>query len=156
MNDRAARIANLSPEQRRLLELMLQERERERADEGIPVLSRHSESGNPAVFPLTSAQRWMLFIEEEHRAPVAMRLRGPLDVSALEASLYETCVRHEALRTTFETREGGGEPVQIVGLPRPLPLTRFDLRELTPPQREAEVGRRLAGEVRAPSICRAT
>jgi hypothetical protein len=43
MNDRAARIANLTPEQRRLLELMLQERAQARADEGIPALPRYSE-----------------------------------------------------------------------------------------------------------------
>ena len=45
----------------------------------------------------------------------AMRLRGPLDVAALEASLHEICTRHEALRTTFGTCNG--EPVQIVGPP---------------------------------------
>ena len=60
MNERARRIANLSPEQRRLLEQMLQERAQEvRTDEGIPALPRYSESGQPAVFPLSSAQRWM-------------------------------------------------------------------------------------------------
>ena len=59
MSDRARRIANLSPEQRRLLERMLQERAQARADEGIPVLPRYSESGKPRVFPLSSTQRLM-------------------------------------------------------------------------------------------------
>ena len=76
--------------------------------------------------------------------PQAMRLRGPLDVAALEASLHEICTRHEALRTTFGTRDG--EPVQIVGPPRPVPLTRVDMRELPPEAREAEASRLIGRE----------
>src|SRR4028119_1208923 len=102
MNDRAKRIANLSPEKRRLLEQMLQERVQERTNEGIPALPRYSESGQPRVFPLSSAQRLMWFNEQAspgaHNISLpARRLRGPLDVTALEASLYEICTRHEAL-----------------------------------------------------------
>src|SRR5919202_2104999 len=156
MNDRATRIANLSPEQRRLLELMLQERaqahaDESRIDESIPALPRHSEGGEPAVFPLTSSQRLLWFTAQHHpdlAAPpgtLTLRLRGPLDVAALQASLCEICVRHEVLRTTFDTREDG-EPVQIVGPPRPVSLTQIDLSELPSPAREAEVDRLLVQE----------
>jgi hypothetical protein len=153
MSDRAQRIANLSPEQRRLLESMLQERAPVRTDEGIPVLPRYSESGQPRVFPLSSTQRLMWFnVQRRPRVhtmpPRAVRLRGPLDVAALEASLHEICTRHEALRTTFGTRDG--EPVQTVGPPRPVPLTRVDLRELPPEAREAEVSRWIVQESRRP------
>ena len=148
MSDRARRIANLSPEKRRLLESMLQERAQGRTDKGIPTLSRYSESGQPRVFPLSSAQRLMWFNEQAspgaHNMPAhAMRLRGPLDVTALEASLHEICTRHEALRTTFGTRNG--EPVQIVGSPRPVSLARVDLRELSSEARETEVSRLIVG-----------
>jgi Condensation domain len=153
MSDRARRIANLSPEKRRLLESMLQERAQERTEEGIPTLPRYSESGHPRVFPLSSTQRLMWFnIQRRPRVhkmpPRAMRLRGQLDVAALEASLHEICTRHEALRTTFGTRDG--EPVQIVGPPRPVPLTRVNLRELPPEAREAEVSRLIVRESRRP------
>jgi hypothetical protein len=153
MSDRAQRIANLSPEKRRLLESMLQERARGRTDEGIPVLPRYAESGQPRVFPLSSTQRLMWSNVQRHprvhkMPPRAMRLRGPLDVAALEASLHEICTRHEALRTTFGTHDG--EPVQIVGPPRPVPLTRVDLRGLPPEAREAEVSRLIARESRHP------
>lgn len=153
MSDRARRIANLSPEKRRLLESMLQERAKGRTDKGIPTLPRYSESGQPRVFPLSSAQRLMWFNIQRHprvhkMPPRAMRLRGPLDVAALETSLHEICARHEALRTTFGTRDG--EPVQIVGPPRPAPLTRVDLRELPPEAREAEVSRLIVRESRRP------
>ena len=151
MNDRARRIANLSPEKRRLLELMLQERSQAHTDEGIPKLPRYSQSGQPRVFPLSSAQRLMWFNEQaspgaHNISPPARRLRGPLDVTALEASLHEICTRHEALRTTFGTRNG--EPVQIVGLPRPASLTRVDLRELPPEARDAEASRLIVRESR--------
>jgi len=82
MNDRARRIANLSTEQRRLLELMLRESSRARADEGIPALPRRSESGQLAVFRLSSAQRRVWFNSKQRPLanPVApaLRLRGPL------------------------------------------------------------------------------
>ena len=153
MSDRARRIANLSPEKRRLLESMLRERAQGRTDKGIPTLPRYSESGQPRVFPLSSTQRLMWFNAQRSpgvhmMAPQAMRLRGPLDVAALEASLHEICTRHEALRTTFGTRDG--EPVQIVGSPRPVPLIRVDLRELPPEAREAEVSRLIVRESRCP------
>ncbi len=153
MSDRARRIANLSPEKRRLLESMLQERAQGRTEESIPTLPRYSESGQPRVFPLSSTQRLMWFNVQRspgvhNLPPQAMRLRGPLDVAALEASLHEICTRHEALRTTFGTRDG--EPVQIVGPPRPVPLTRVDLRDLPPEAREAEASRLIVRESRRP------
>jgi len=153
MSDRARRIANLSPEKRRLLESMLQERAQGHMDKGIPTLPRYSESGQPRVFPLSSTQRLMWFNVQRHprvhkMPPQAIRLRGPLDVTALEASLDEICSRHEALRTTFGTRDG--EPVQIVGPPRPVPLIRVDLRELPPEAREADVTRLIVRESRRP------
>src|SRR5215211_7149082 len=132
---------------------MLQERAQERTDEVIPTLPRYSESGKPRVFPLSSTQRLMWSNVQRHpRAhkmpPRAMRLLGPLDVAALEASLHEICTRHETLRTTFDTRDG--EPVQIVGPPRPLPLPLVDLRGLPPEAREAEVSRLIVRESRRP------
>ena len=153
MSDRAQRIANLSPEKRRLLESMLKERAQGRMDKGIPALPRYSESGQPRVFPLSSAQRLMWFNEQaspgaHNMSPPAIRLRGPLDVPALEASLHEICTRHEALRTTFGTHNG--EPVQTVGPPRPVPLARVDLRGLPPEAREAETSRLIVRETRRP------
>ena len=46
----------------------------------------------------------------------AVRLSGPLDVDALEASIATICERHEVLRSTFLDRLG--EPMQIVGSAR--------------------------------------
>ena len=84
MNDRARRIANLSPEKRRLLERCSRSAPRSATDKGILTLPRYSESGQPRVFPLSSAQRLMWFNKQRpevyNMPPQAMRLRGPLDV----------------------------------------------------------------------------
>ena len=153
MNDRERRIANLSPEKRRLLELMLQERAQAHADKGIPPLPRYLESGRPRVFPLSSVQRLMWFNEQaspgaHNFSAQPVRLRGPLDVAALEASLREICTRHETLRTTFGTRNE--EPVQIVGPPRSQSPTRVDLSGLPPEARDEEVNHLITRETRRP------
>src|ERR1700743_1946621 len=69
-------------------------------------------------FPLSPAQ-WRLWTTEQigttvaaYYVPVAVRLRGRLDLVALERSFQETIMRHEVLRTTFELRNG--VPQQIV------------------------------------------
>ena len=106
------------------------------------------------AFPLSPGQRDLWSYEQReagHASPhgtPALRLRGPLDVAALEASLEEICVRHEALRTTFGTRHG--EPVQRVRPPGSIALPRVDLRELPPPARETEAARLLAREAQRP------
>src|SRR4030095_16795844 len=66
----------------------------------------------PAEVPLTFAQHRMWFLErlEGGRAndtiPLAVRLRGDLDLGALEAALCDVAERHESLRTIFPEREG--------------------------------------------------
>jgi NADP-dependent 3-hydroxy acid dehydrogenase YdfG/acyl carrier protein len=106
------------------------------------------------AFPLSLGQKNLWSHEQlvrGHAAPngtPALRLRGSLDVTALKVSLEEICVRHEALRTTFHTRNG--EPVQRVRLSRSVPLPRVDLRELPPSARETEAARLLAREAQRP------
>lgn len=154
----AMRRSNPSPSVAARSEYGLDECGRARADEGIPALPRRLESGQPAAFPLSSGQRQLWSFERlqpgvAHVLPT-LRLRGPLDAAALEASLGEICARHEALRTTFEVRDG--EPVQIVGPPRPVPLTRIDLRELSPPAPRRRPVASAFGKRDALPICRAT
>ncbi|MGW1751732.1 condensation domain-containing protein [Streptomyces sp. NPDC002092] len=48
----------------------------------------------------------------------AIRLRGPLDVAALERALNAVVARHEVLRTVFAL--DGADPVQVIGPVRPL------------------------------------
>ncbi len=98
--------------------------------------------------PLSFAQQRLWFLEQfepgtpTYTIPSAMRLKGALDVNALEQSIQEIIRRHEALRTIFAQTENG--PVQLV-TPAYSVLTRIDLQGLSASEQEIEV-RRLADE----------
>ncbi|WP_234333320.1 non-ribosomal peptide synthetase [Streptomyces viridochromogenes] len=72
----------------------------------------------PADAPLSPGQERIWFLERllpgrtAYNEIKAIRLDGPLDVSALRAALRGLVARHEGLRTVF--REIGGEPRQVV------------------------------------------
>ncbi|WP_440070298.1 condensation domain-containing protein [Streptosporangium sp. OZ121] len=79
-----------------------------------------------ATYPLSHAQESLWVLDQlapgspAYNAPHAFRLRGPLDVEALEWAIGRVTARHESLRTTFTmTRRG---PVQRVADPAPVPL----------------------------------
>ncbi|QIS20127.1 non-ribosomal peptide synthetase [Nocardia terpenica] len=72
----------------------------------------------PARVPASAAQRRLWFLNRLDRelatynVPLAVRLRGSLDVEALAAALGDVVRRHEALRTVLP--ESGGHPYQLV------------------------------------------
>ncbi len=78
----------------------------------------------------------------------AHRLRGPLDVGALERSLAAVMERHEVLRTVYSVH--GREPQQIALDEWSLELNRADLSDLPNGQRETELERLLRKEARRP------
>ena len=63
-----------------------------------------------------------------YNLPNALRLKGSLNVTALEQSLSEIVRRHEALRTTFSAVNG--QPIQVIHPAVTLLLPIVDLREL--------------------------
>ncbi|HEY0607136.1 MAG TPA: amino acid adenylation domain-containing protein [Herpetosiphonaceae bacterium] len=69
--------------------------------------------------------------------PMAVLLRGTLDLAALEHGLNVVVARQAALRTIFV----GNPPVQVVQPARPTPLPVIDLRSLAQPEREQELQR---------------
>jgi amino acid adenylation domain-containing protein len=98
--------------------------------------------------PLSFAQRrlWLIDQLEPGRAAYnlagALRIRGALDVPALERSLTEVVRRHEALRTRFASVDG--EPVQVIEPAAPVPIPVVELTAGTEDEREAAL-RALAG-----------
>ena len=107
--------------------------------------------------PLSFAQQRLWFLDQfepgsvVYNIPAAVRLTGPLKVTALEQSLNEIVRRHDVLRATFPTVDG--QPYQVICPAMPLrqaqgqlvTLSVVDLRELPEVEREVEA-RRLATE----------
>src|SRR5688572_18065483 len=95
------------------------------------------------VMPTSFAQErfWLLEQIEPDAAiytiPVALRLRGPLDATALEGAINAVVARHEALRTVFQVE--GDDPVQVVLPALRVELHVRDLQALAPEAREAAV-----------------
>jgi amino acid adenylation domain-containing protein len=95
--------------------------------------------------PLSFAQQRLWFIHElepsssAYNMPVAVRLKGRLDQSALERTLSEIVSRHESLRTSFGTSDG--QPVQLITPPAELTLPVLDLSSMPEPLRLAEAQR---------------
>ncbi|HVH13856.1 MAG TPA: condensation domain-containing protein, partial [Longimicrobium sp.] len=104
--------------------------------------------------PLSFAQQRLWFIDQlqpgsaAYNIPVALRMRGALDVAVLERSLSEIVRRHEALRTTFAA--AGGEPVQVIHPAAPVVIPIQDLRHLPQDAREAEAVRHAEAEALRP------
>ncbi|TKT78136.1 non-ribosomal peptide synthetase [Aquamicrobium sp. LC103] len=82
-------------------------------------------------FPLSFAQERLWFVDHLrpgtslYSVPVAIRLRGVLDVDRLAACLEALVERHESLRTRFVTREGF--PTQVIDPPASMPLAIEDI-----------------------------
>ncbi|MDE3105741.1 MAG: hypothetical protein KGK08_11240 [Acidobacteriota bacterium] len=70
-----------------------------------------------------------------YNVPMASRLTGPLNVTALERALQQVIERHEVLRTVILAPGGKPVPVALKKFSFKLPL--HDLRHLPEPEREA-------------------
>ena len=149
MADATDRLAGLSAEKRRLLEMRLRmaRQAASAADPGAP-RPRPRPDGTA---PLSFAQQRLWVLERmapgepTWNIPTALRLRGALDVSALERALDALRRRHESLRTTFAEREG--RAVQVVHPFSPVPLPVDDLSRLDPDARVAEATRRAQADM---------
>ncbi|HEX7333145.1 MAG TPA: amino acid adenylation domain-containing protein [Pyrinomonadaceae bacterium] len=116
-----------------------------------PPVTRVSREGNLA---LSYAQQRLWFLQElepdsaAYNIPRAFRIRGALDVKALEQTLSEIVRRHEILRTTF--RVVNGQPVQIISEPQPISLPVIEFAHMSSAERETEARRMAADEGRKP------
>ncbi|WP_436866196.1 non-ribosomal peptide synthase/polyketide synthase [Bacillus fungorum] len=87
------------------------------SNDSVTVVHVNNTADEVFVFPMSSSQKRLWFIEEfkpstVYNLPVALDITGPLHVSALEKSFQEITDRHESLRTTFAQVEE--ELVQII------------------------------------------
>jgi hypothetical protein len=149
MEELSQRIANLAPEKRALLEQRLKERR----------ASANTEQAFPrrdtSVPPLSFAQQRLWFLDQfKPNSPLynvpepAVRIRGGLNVAAVQQALDAIVARHEALRTTFTTVNGN--PVQVINEHRQVKLEVIDLSTWPEAEREAETHRVLDSEAQHP------
>ena len=138
--DLQRRLAALTPEQRRLLELRRRQKEATDPSRPRPLPRRPREP-----LPLSFGQERLWFLDRmdpgtaAYNIPAHLRLAGDLDVPALKAALQEVVRRHEALRTTFA--EGAGGPVQVIAPELELRVPVVDLRGLPAARGEGEMAR---------------
>ncbi len=94
-----------------------------------------------APAPLSYAQQRLWFLHEldpknaAYNMVNAYRMRGPLQIPALEQALAAIVRRHSVLRTTFEA--GANGPVQVVHPAASVPLPLHDLQDLAPEAQQA-------------------
>jgi aspartate racemase len=112
------------------------------------------ESSGPNTFPLSFAQQRLWFLAQldpdnpSYNVPQALRLKGVLEINALEQAINAIIARHESLRTTFKATDE--QPVQIVSPVHEIKLAFTDLKELPEAEREAEARRLATAEARRP------
>jgi amino acid adenylation domain-containing protein len=104
--------------------------------------------------PLSFAQQRLWFLGQLepdaslYNISAAMRVRGSLDLNALEVAFAAVEARHDALRTTFSSLDG--EPVQSIGEFHPAKLAVVDLSAVSAERREEEMERRALEEADRP------
>ncbi|HEY6807000.1 MAG TPA: amino acid adenylation domain-containing protein [Pyrinomonadaceae bacterium] len=142
-------MAAISSERRKLLALLLQEK-------GLASSARQVAPRPPLAGPrrLSFAQQRMWVLDQlegggaTYSVPVAVRLHGELNVTALTAALTEVVRRHEVLRTTFRVIDE--EPVQITGPTPSRILPIVSLYSLAEASRDQEAHRLSNAEASRP------
>jgi amino acid adenylation domain-containing protein len=117
----------------------------------LPALVACDDDGDA---PLSFQQQRLWFLQQldpqgaGYNMAITQRLRGPLDVAALQASLAALVERHAALRTSFP--EVDGRPVARVAPALELELRRLDVSGLPAASRLAAAEQSLAEEAARP------
>ncbi|MGB9182076.1 MAG: amino acid adenylation domain-containing protein [Pyrinomonadaceae bacterium] len=112
----------------------------ERAEEG---LRRELSYGQQRLWFMDQMEPGNAF----YNIPSVMRLKGQLNLDALERSLNEVVRRHESLRTSFALVDE--KPVQIIAPVQHVTLPLINLESLTETEREAEAQRLASDEAQS-------
>ncbi|PTL74937.1 condensation domain-containing protein, partial [Vitiosangium sp. GDMCC 1.1324] len=150
MSDIRNRIANLPPEKRE--QFLRKLAERQQASQTAPAQRPTRPPSEPS--PLSFAQQRLWFLDRMEpgtalfNLPAMFRLRGPLEVRALEQGFNALVERHESLRTRFLEQDGQSLQVAVESLE--LKLGVEDLTGLPAERREEEARRIAAEEARRP------
>ncbi|RPI02586.1 MAG: amino acid adenylation domain-containing protein, partial [Calditrichaeota bacterium] len=138
MSDIVDKLKNLTPEQLELLRKKMSAKAPAKTEpERIP--KREDQS----VYPMTAAQKRLWFLQQLdsssafYSIPSAVRIRGMLNVAAMEQTIQRIVQRHEVLRSYYTTSPSGQVQQNIEPSPV-LPLTIIDLTTVAEDKREKE------------------
>jgi hypothetical protein len=151
MRDLSEKIEDLSPKKRALLEKLLEEK-RKSKEQPRPIIRPRQETAEP--IPLSFAQQRLWLLEQlqpgnpAYHIPTAMRLKGQLNIPALEQSLNQIIQRHEILRTTFVMT--AGKPSQQIAPEAVFTLAKVNLQHIPQAERENTVMERVRQEIVRP------
>ena len=115
-----------------------------------PIIARTSR--DPVELSFGQQRLWFLAQFESgsaaYNVPMAWRITGAVNLSALQRSLDQLTARHEALRTTFPA--DGGLPRQVITTAQSVGLESVDLRSVEHSKRESELDRHICDETQRP------
>jgi acyl carrier protein len=123
----------------------------QQADNSIPL---RAVSRDGAPLPLSFAQQRMWFLDRlqpnsaAYNLLTVARLRGTVDLQAVQRSLTASSARHESLRTSFA--EQRGEPVQIIHPVADVPLPLISLRDQPAEQQQSTLMQIVRAEAERP------
>lgn len=150
MSTVADRLAKLSPAKRALLQRAKNIGEQEQFS-AVEIHQRDRSSGRDA---LSFAQQRLWFLDQleganaTYNMPIAIRLVGKLDDKALQRVFDEIIIRHESLRTNFQSERG--QPAQIISDHASLRIGQVDLSFLDVAERERQLETLLRLEAQTP------
>ncbi|WP_346830056.1 non-ribosomal peptide synthase/polyketide synthase [Pseudomonas abietaniphila] len=126
----ATRFLSLDAAQRRVFLGKLREQGLDAS--ALPIPSGVAGERSPTSF----SQQRLWFLEQlepgnsTYHLPGALRLKGTLDVAAVQSAFERVAERHASLRTVFDTAEDG-TPEQVIQPPRALPFEQLDAADET-------------------------
>ena len=149
MDELLKNVSKLSPEKRKLVELLLKEKNVNVAKNHILPQSRQGNS-----FPLSFAQQRMWFLDRlapgnpMYNNPAAVSIKGRVNVGAIEKALAYMGRRHEVLRTVFD--DNGGNPVQVIQEQAGLKLNKVDFSKFNEPEKQEKLRQESIAEAQRP------
>lgn len=150
MSSVADRLAKLSPAKRALLQRAKNIGEQEQFNV-VEIHKRDRSGGRDA---LSFAQQRLWFLDQleganaTYNMPIAIRLIGMLDCQALQRVFDEIIIRHESLRTNFQSERG--QPTQVISDHASLRISQVDLSFLDDAERERQLETLLRLEAQTP------
>jgi amino acid adenylation domain-containing protein len=139
------------PEDKKIL-ILERLRQRKAAKSGGRVIPPFE--GSREILPLSFAQERQWFLHQLHtdnsfdNVPMAVRLRGRLNIAALVTGLRQVVERHEILRTNYGVREG--DAYGFINNHPPISIPVEDWTRISPEERAAKQEEWIAREASLP------